>query len=237
MSTLGLIMNMHHSAGQSWTEGTGPAANPIRDAYASTIATRLNELESCVAAMSFQEPSEGTHAPASTQQQSCHRDLMIAYAHYILHLMHCLIRHPIDRLSLLSYLRIAPPDLPILIHHSTSAVSSLGSVLALDQDLGFKTMFFGLFLYHGSALPWAMASEGGSNASKDIVAACQTYVRAYEIANTTYQAEYLRKARRLLLQAIKEAQSGTPLSTAERHLRDRILHLYRWTGNGIGLGL
>jgi hypothetical protein len=237
MSTLGLVMNMHLSADQSWTEGTGLAANSIRDAYASTVAARLNELESCVAAMRFQEPNEGPNAPASTQQQRCHRDLMAAYAQYILHLMHCLIRHPIDRLSVLSYLRTAPQDLPSLIHHSTSAVSSLRSVLALDHDLGFKTMFFGLFLYHGSTLPWAMASEGKSNASKDMVAACQTYVRAYEIANTTYQAEYLRKARRLLLQAVKEAQSGIALSTAERHLRDRILHLYRWTGNGIGLGL
>lgn len=237
MSTLGLIMNMHHAADPSWTDGTGMTVNPIREAYASTVATRLNDLERSVAALSFKEPKEASSTTMSARQQRDHQGLMVAFAQYLIQLMHCLIRHPIDKLSLLSYLRTAQADLPSLTHHSAAAVSSLRDILALDHDLGFKAMFFSLFHYHGSTLPWAMASEGKQSASKDIVAACQTYVRAYEIANTTYQAEYLRKARRLLLQAIKESQSGTPLSTAERHLRDRILHLYRWTGNGIGLGL
>lgn len=74
-------------------------------------------------------------------------------------------------------------------------------------------------------------------ASAKVIHACDTYVRAFEALNCTYQTEYLRKMRKLLLLTLKETRYGTPLSKAEQHLRKHIIKLYRWTGDGTGLGL
>ena len=66
---------------------------------------------------------------------------------------------------------------------------------------------------------------------------CDIYVRAFEALNTTYQTEYLRKMRKLLLLTLKEIRYPMPLSKTEQHLRKHIIKLYRWTGDGTGLGL
>ena len=101
----------------------------------------------------------------------------------------------------------------------------------------YSPQFFGIFLYHGATLPWAVANTLRQTTDPKVIGACDVYVRAFEASNCTYQAEYLRKMRKLLLLTLKEARFGTPLSRTEQHLRKHILKVYRWSGNGSGLAL
>lgn len=234
MSVLGLIMCMHHS--MRACNGDQGESNGIKSAYTTIIVGRLSLLEASITSISSGISENPAKDNGLAHQQRSHAKHMAAYAIFLLHLCRCLVDHPLDRLMLLDYLGSSHTNLSDIKGHSLLAASSINDVMALDSDLGFKNFFFGLFLFHGSALPWALAHTAKDLADDEVITACKTYIRVFEIVNATNEAEYLRKARRLLLQALKEAQGGD-LSAIEQHLRNRILCLYRWTGDGLGLGL
>ena len=97
-------------------------------------------------------------------------------------------------------------------------------------------MFFGIVLYHGSTIPWAITATFKEDTDAALIEACKVYVQALEASNCTYQAEYLRKMRKLLLLKLSEIR-GISLSKADENLQNHILRPYRWTSDGTGMAL
>ena len=117
-----------------------------------------------------------------------------------------------------------------VLRHFPVSVSSLNSISLNHWPI--LTLKF----CSGSTIPWAIAATFKGNTEAALVDACEVYVRAFEASNCTYQAEYLRKMRKLILLTVSEIR-GTSLSKADENLQNHILRLYRWTGDGTGLAL
>jgi hypothetical protein len=149
-------------------------------------------------------------------------------------LLHC----PWDKLAILeqSTTIFHQRNLRDISNRCIMTASAVRNILSEGPDLGFKAMFFGIFLYHGSTIPWAIATTFKQDPDAAMIEACEVYVRAFEASNCTHQAEYLRKMRRLLLLTLSEIR-GAPLSKTDKNLQNHILRLYRWTGDGTGLAL
>jgi hypothetical protein len=236
MCILGQIIDMHHVAYHPRVE-RGPA-NPVAQAYTETIRQQLSELEPSVAALESQEFSNHTmnqmHPPGTTR----HHRILGRYASFLFHLLYVLLHCPWDKLAILeqSNTLFRQRNFRDISNRCVMAATALKTMLSEGPDLGFKTMFFGIFLYHGSTIPWAIAANFKQEADAAMIEACEVYVRAFEASNCTHQAEYLRKMRRLLLFTMSEIR-GTPLSKTDKNLQNHILRLYRWTGGGTGLAL
>lgn len=225
MCILGQIIDMHHVAYHPRVERG--QTNPVAEAYTQAIVQQLTELEPSVAAL--ETPEMGNYR---------HHQLLGRYASFLFHLLYILLHYPWDKLAILeqSSTIFRQHSLQAVTTRCVKAASSLHDILNMAPDLGFKAMFFGIFLYHGSTIPWAITATYNQEADAAMVEACEVYVRAFEASNCTYQAEYLRKMRRLLLLTLSEIR-GVPLTKTDKNLQNHILRLYRWTGDGTGLAL
>jgi hypothetical protein len=230
MCILGQIIDMHHVAYHPRVE-RGPT-NPVAEAYTETIKQQLLELEPSVTALESQPV--GNHPSGTTH----HHRLLGRYASFLFHLLYVLLQCPWDKLALLeqSTAFLRQSNFQDISSRCGTAAAALQRILSEDPDLGFKAMFFGIFFYHGSTIPYAIAATFKQESESSTIETCEVYVRAFEASNCTYQAEYLRKMRRLLLFTLSEIR-GAPLSKTDMNLQNHILRLYRWTGDGTGLAL
>ncbi|KAK5167458.1 uncharacterized protein LTR77_007157 [Saxophila tyrrhenica] len=240
MCILGQIIDMHHVAYHPRVERS--SSNLVADAYTTAITQQLNELAPSIAALERSLPTFTATGSAQSHEAVQHNRLLSCHARFLLHLLHSLLGVSWDKLTLVerSHDWMQTQRFPETFQRSLVAADCVNDMMKIMPDLGYKAMFFGIFLYHGVTLPWAVtvvtASRRGVPDAK-VVGALEVYVRAFEASNCTHQAEYLRKMRKLVLLTLKEVQSGTPLSKTEQHLRKHILKLYRWSGDGTGLGL
>ena len=230
MCILGQIIDMHHVAYHPRVE-RGPT-NPVAEAYTETIRQQLLELQPSIATLESQELRD--HTPHNHR----HHQLLGRYATFLFHLFYMLLHCPWDKLAILeqSATLFRQRNLRDISNRCVMAATALRSILVEGPDLGFMSMFFGIFLYHGSTVPWAIVATFKQEADAAMVEACEVYARAFEASNCSYQAEYLRKMRRLILLTLSEIR-GTPLSKTDINLQNHILRLYRWTGDGTGLAL
>ena len=231
MCILGQIIDMHHVAYHPRVERG--LTNPVAEAYTETIKQQVLELEPSIAALETQHVGNTYQADGSR-----HHRLLGRYATFLFHLRHVLLHCPWDKLVLLeqSTALLRQRSFQDISNRCGMAAGVLQQILSEGPDLGFKAMFFGIFFYHGSTIPYTMTATFKQESDASMIEACQIYVRAFEASNCTYQAEYLRKMRRLLLFTLSEIK-GVPLSKTDRNLQNHILRLYRWTGDGTGLAL
>jgi hypothetical protein len=238
MCILGQIIDMHHVAYHPRVERG--LSNPVADAYTSTITQQLVEIEPSVTALGAHHDGASNTGPFRNAILRQHQHLLGCHARFLLQLLYSLLGQASwDKLTLYDRANeyMHTPRFGEVLSRSLLAAESLEALMLAGPIMEFDSMFFGIFFYHGASLPWAVLASLKRQCDPKVVHACETYVRVYEASNTSYLAEYLRKTRRLLLTSLKEIRDGVPLSRTEAHLQKHILKVYRWTGEGTGLGL
>ncbi|KAK3674163.1 hypothetical protein LTR78_006010 [Recurvomyces mirabilis] len=238
MCILGQIIDLHHLSYHPRVERS--SSNAVADAYINTITQQLNELEPSIQNMlSRYSAVYSVLDDMTSRRMQKHRQMLHCYARFLQHLLYALVGGQWDKLTLLEHADAftTTPRFHMALNHSVAGADVLGELRSLDPDIGFKAMFFGIFTYHAATLPYVAVTHYKSKVNASVLAACQTYVHIFEATNCTHYSEYLRKMRKLLLFGIYEATTGIEITRSESHLRTHILKLYRWTGDGTGLGL
>lgn len=183
-----------------------------------------------------------TDQPADShlsQAYSWHTQTVIAYASYLVHVLHILLVGKWDPVSLIEDKDFwtSSPAFATTISHALEAADSVQQILRYDPDISFMPYFFGIQLLQGSFLLLLIVERLQKEAGEGILNACETMIRATESCVVTLNTEYQRSFRQVMRSAVAQAR-GRPVNPSEiRHRRKAVLALYRWTRKGTGLAL
>lgn len=183
-------------------------------------------------------PSIDTTHPSSPASY-WHTQTVIAYASYLVHVLHILLVGKWDPVTLIEDKDFwtSSPAFASTISHSLKAADSAEQILRLDPDVSFMPYFFGIQLLQGSFLLLLIVERLQQEAGEGILNACEVMIRATESCVVTLNTEYQRNFRQVMWSAVAQAR-GRPVNQSEiRHRRKAVLALYRWTRNGTGLAL
>lgn len=170
---------------------------------------------------------------------SWHTQTVVAYASYLVHVLHILLTGKWDPVSLLEDKDFwtSSPTFASTISHALEAANALEQILHYDPDISFMPYFFGIQLLQGSILLLLIVERLQNEAGEGILKACEVVIRATESCVVTLNTEYQRMFRQVMRSAVAQAR-GRPVNHSEiRHRRKAVLALYRWTRNGTGLAL
>ncbi|KAJ5731911.1 Arabinanolytic transcriptional activator araR [Penicillium malachiteum] len=174
-----------------------------------------------------------------SQAYSWHTQTVIAYASYLVHVLHILLVGKWDPVSLIEDKDFwtSSPAFASTISHALEAADSVQQILRFDADISFMPYFFGIQLLQGSFLLLLIVERLQKEAGEGILNACETMIRATESCVVTLNTEYQRSFRQVMRSAVAQAR-GRPVNPSEiRHRRKAVLALYRWTRKGTGLAL
>ncbi|KAH8700951.1 putative C6 transcription factor [Talaromyces proteolyticus] len=207
-----------------------PPAPPPRHA----LATQQNGVSPSIL-------SEGVNIDENnlTSYHSWHTQTVIAYASYVVHVLHILLMGKWDPVALLEDKDFwtSSPTFASTISHALEAANALEQILHYDPDVSFMPYFFGIQLLQGSFLLLLIVERLQKEAGEGILKACEVVIRATESCVVTLNTEYQRNFRQVMRSAVAQAR-GRPVNHSEiRHRRKAVLALYRWTRNGTGLAL
>lgn len=177
--------------------------------------------------------------PHPPQAYFWHTQTVIAYASYLVHVLHILLMGKWDPVTLIEDKDFwtSSPAFASTISHALEAADSVEQILRFDPDLSFMPYFFGIQLLQGSFLLLLIVERLQKEAGEGILNACEVMIRATESCVVTLSTEYQRNFRQVMWSAVAQAR-GRPVNHSEiRHRRRAILALYRWTRNGTGLAL
>ncbi|EAW08554.1 C6 zinc finger domain protein [Aspergillus clavatus NRRL 1] len=183
-------------------------------------------------------PDPSTETSLS-QAFSWHTQTVIAYASYLVHVLHILLVGKWDPVSLIEDKDFwtSSPAFASTISHALDAADSVNQILRYDPDVSFMPYFFGIQLLQGSFLLLLIVERLQKEAGEGILNACEVMIRATESCVVTLNTEYQRNFRQVMRSAVAQAR-GRPVNHSEiRHRRKAVLALYRWTRNGTGLAL
>ncbi|KAJ5104209.1 Arabinanolytic transcriptional activator araR [Penicillium argentinense] len=184
------------------------------------------------------KPDQPVDAQLS-QAYSWHTQTVIAYASYLVHVLHILLVGKWDPVSLIEDKDFwtSSPAFASTISHALEAADSVQQILRFDPDISFMPYFFGIQLLQGSFLLLLIVERLQKEAGEGILNACETMIRATESCVVTLNTEYQRSFRQVMRSAVAQAR-GRPVNPSEiRHRRKAVLALYRWTRKGTGLAL
>ncbi|KAH1273681.1 hypothetical protein KXX30_005327 [Aspergillus fumigatus] len=177
--------------------------------------------------------------PSLSQAFSWHTQTVIAYASYLVHVLHILLVGKWDPVSLIEDKDFwtSSPAFATTISHALDAADSVHQILRYDPDISFMPYFFGIQLLQGSFLLLLIVERLQKEAGEGILNACEVMIRATESCVVTLNTEYQRNFRQVMRSAVAQAR-GRPVNHSEiRHRRKAVLALYRWTRKGTGLAL
>ncbi|KAJ5648755.1 hypothetical protein N7490_005127 [Penicillium lividum] len=177
--------------------------------------------------------------PKLSEAYSWHTQTVIAYASYLVHVLHILLVGKWDPVSLIEDKDFwtSSPAFASTISHALEAADSVQQILRFDADISFMPYFFGIQLLQGSFLLLLIVERLQKEAGEGILNACETMIRATESCVVTLNTEYQRSFRQVMRSAVAQAR-GRPVNPSEiRHRRKAVLALYRWTRKGTGLAL
>ncbi|KAJ5239349.1 hypothetical protein N7468_003968 [Penicillium chermesinum] len=176
---------------------------------------------------------------ADAQAYPWHTQTVVAYASYLVHVLHILLVGKWDPVSLIEDKDFwtSSPAFASTISHALDAANSVQQILRYDADISFMPYFFGIQLLQGSFLLLLIVERLQQEAGEVILSACETMIRATESCVVTLNTEYQRSFRQVMRSAVAQAR-GRPVNPSEiRHRRKAVLALYRWTRKGTGLAL
>ncbi|KAJ5108210.1 hypothetical protein N7456_004885 [Penicillium angulare] len=202
-------------------------------------ATAANPEASLSTAGVFTSKSDQPTDPQLSQAYSWHTQTVIAYASYLVHVLHILLVGKWDPVSLIEDKDFwtSSPAFASTISHALEAADSVQQILRFDPDISFMPYFFGIQLLQGSFLLLLIVERLQKEAGEGILNACETMIRATESCVVTLNTEYQRSFRQVMRSAVAQAR-GRPINPSEiRHRRKAVLALYRWTRKGTGLAL
>ena len=109
-----------------------------------------------------------------------------------MHVLHILATDKWDPISLLddNDSWISSPSFITAIGHAVSGSEAITDILSYDPELNFVPFLFGIFLLQGSFLLLLIADKLQTDASSNVVRACETIVRAHEACVVTLNTEY-----------------------------------------------
>lgn len=177
--------------------------------------------------------------PSLSQAYSWHTQTVIAYASYLVHVLHILLVGKWDPVLLIEDKDFwtSSPAFATTISHALDAADSVKQILRFDPDISFMPYFFGIQLLQGSFLLLLIVERLQKEAGDGILDACEVMIRATESCVVTLNTEYQRNFRQVMRSAVAQAR-GRPVNHSEiRHRRKAVLALYRWTRKGTGLAL
>lgn len=177
--------------------------------------------------------------PSLSQAYSWHTQTVIAYASYLVHVLHILLVGKWDPVSLIEDKDFwtSSPAFASTISHALDAADSADQILRFDPDVSFMPYFFGIQLLQGSFLLLLIVERLQKEAGDGILNACEVMIRATESCVVTLNTEYQRNFRQVMRSAVAQAR-GRPVDHSEiRRRRKAVLALYRWTRKGTGLAL
>lgn len=177
--------------------------------------------------------------PSLSQAYSWHTQTVIAYASYLVHVLHILLVGKWDPVSLIEDKDFwtSSPAFASTISHALDAADSVDQILRFDPDISFMPYFFGIQLLQGSFLLLLIVERLQKEAGEGILNACEVMIRATESCVVTLNTEYQRNFRQVMRSAVAQAR-GRPVDHSEiRRRRKAVLALYRWTRKGTGLAL
>lgn len=177
--------------------------------------------------------------PSLSQAYSWHTQTVIAYASYLVHVLHILLVGKWDPVSLIEDKDFwtSSPAFASTISHALDAADSADQILRFDPDVSFMPYFFGIQLLQGSFLLLLIVERLQKEAGEGILNACEVMIRATESCVVTLNTEYQRNFRQVMRSAVAQAR-GRPVDHSEiRRRRKAVLALYRWTRKGTGLAL
>jgi hypothetical protein len=211
------------------------------DVYKTTLQTFSSATAGL--AESIQQPQPVVDQQPSINNDPCyhswHTQTVVAYASYVVHVLHILLMGKWDPVSLLEDKDFwtSSPTFASTISHALEAASALEQILHFDPDISFMPYFFGIQLLQGSFLLLLIVERLQKEAGEGILKACEVVIRATESCVVTLNTEYQRNFRQVMRSAVAQAR-GRPVNHSEiRNRRKAVLALYRWTRNGTGLAL
>ncbi|KAF4125257.1 hypothetical protein GMORB2_4097 [Geosmithia morbida] len=118
--------------------------------------------------------------------------IVVAYGTHVMHVLHILLAGKWDPIDLLDDedLWISTRGFIDATSHAVSAADAIGHILEFDSGLEFMPFFFGVYLLQGSFLLLLIADKLQHEASRNVVRACETIVRAHEACVVTLNTEY-----------------------------------------------
>lgn len=118
--------------------------------------------------------------------------IVVAYGTHVMHVLHILLTGKWDPISLLddNDLWISSQQFVHATGHAVSAAEAISQILEFDPGLEFMPFFFGVYLLQGSFLLLLIADKLQTEASPDVVKACEIIVRAHEACVVTLNTEY-----------------------------------------------
>jgi hypothetical protein len=203
--------------------------------FAATTAVPEAPLSTTFPPSTPEHPGE----PSLSQAFSWHTQTVIAYASYLVHVLHILLVGKWDPVSLIEDKDFwtSSPAFATTISHALDAADSVNQILRYDPDVSFMPYFFGIQLLQGSFLLLLIVERLQKEAGEGILNACEVMIRATESCVVTLNTEYQRNFRQVMRSAVAQAR-GRPVNHSEiRHRRKAVLALYRWTRKGTGLAL
>ncbi|KAH8764514.1 fungal-specific transcription factor domain-containing protein [Hyaloscypha sp. PMI_1271] len=164
-----------------------------------------------------------------------------AYGNFFVHVMYILLHGRWDLISLFEdedNSWISQPSFFQTLNHVIAAANALDNILEFDLDFSFNPYLLGIYLLQGSFIPFVVAARCQRTTSPEVLKACESFVRAHEICVVTLQTDYQGKYRKLMRSTIAMAKGrNSKLSEDEMKRQREVLALYRWAGNGMGLGV
>ncbi|KAI9368601.1 fungal-specific transcription factor domain-containing protein [Aspergillus egyptiacus] len=212
----------------------------IYKASLTTFAATMSDPEAPLAATyAHAKPDQLPAEPSLSQAYAWHTQTVIAYASYLVHVLHILLVGKWDPVSLIEDKDFwtSSPAFASTISHALDAADSVDQILRFDPDISFMPYFFGIQLLQGSFLLLLIVERLQKEAGEGILNACEVMIRATESCVVTLNTEYQRNFRQVMRSAVAQAR-GRPVNHIEiRHRRKAVLALYRWTRKGTGLAL
>jgi xylanolytic transcriptional activator XlnR len=136
--------------------------------------------------------SVNTSVSRMTTESDIQTRVVVAYGTHVMHVLHILLTGKWDPISLLddNDLWISSQSFINATSHAVSAAEAIESILEFDPGLEFMPFFFGVYLLQGSFILLLIADKLQSEASPNVVRACETIVRAHEACVVTLNSEY-----------------------------------------------
>ncbi|KAJ9223717.1 transcriptional regulator family: Fungal Specific TF [Paecilomyces variotii] len=251
MTILGEIVDLHHArnhpmsfrSGREWDAQVAEITRQL-DVYGQSLKdfeTRQMHDEPMVEGTRLDHLSPSVRSSDSRMTESkVQTEIVVAYGTHIMHVLHILLAGKWDPIALLddNDLWISSDEFVAAMGHAVNAAEAADRILKKDPDLSYMPFFFGIYLLQGSFLLLLTADKLQTDASSDVVRACEIIVRAHEACVVTLNTEYQRNFRKVMRSALAQVHGRVPEDLGEQQRRRReVLALYRWTGDGSGLAL
>jgi hypothetical protein len=233
--------------------------------WRAAICEKLQDYQSGVEAM--QDPEEPSQRVASHGSQDSDtlvsqtpriqnpRSIVVClYAEFLVEVFHIILAGKWDPQTLLEQHDnwLGSKEFSEVVEHAVDAADTMRELFEIDPGLRFMPFYLGIYLFHVSLPLVLVVDRKHQEVSDEIIAACDTFIRAHEICISHMSSEYLVRQKLLIFQSMTNNFQVAMLSvlrTAKTEMqgkiqtdsrenavqRRRLLQQFDWTSEGRGI--